>query len=573
MQTAIAASGPPEFPRRFVAADADFSTWPVAAPYYKALAERALGTVDQLDDWLLDWSELDAAFDEECTRRYIEMSCQTDDPAREARFLDFVENVKPHREPWLNRLNERFVEAAGRFALPAKRYDALSRSIRNSVALYRDANVALQTEDEKVVADYQRAVGAMTGSFRGEEKTIPQLTAILEEPDRATREEVWRLAADRFLNDGALLDDIYVRLVALRARIAANAGCADFREYKFREMERFDYTPEDCLAFHAAIERVVVPAARQLNDFRRRRLGVETLRPWDLQVDPLNREPLRPFNTADELNDGCAAIFANVHRDFGVIFQTLRDQQMLDLDSRKGKAPGGYQAVFNERRMPFIFMNAVGTDDDVRTLLHEGGHAFHSWACRNEPFLAYREAPTEFSEVASMGMECLAAPFMDRFYASNTRRAQRDFFEGIVRFFPFMACVDAFQHYVYSNGDAGIDGWKDAWVGLAKRFNTGVDWTGLEDYERRAWHRKLHIFEVPFYYIEYGIAQLGALQVWLNSRRNYEEAVAFYRQGLSLGGSRPLPELFEAANCKLDFSESALRPLINAVMEEIVRLT
>lgn len=559
-----------EFPRTFVATDADFGLWPTAETYYRQLTDRPVESPEQLDRWLRDWSELDACFDEEATSRYIAMTCQTDDAARQERFRQFVENVKPHREPWHDRLRRRLADLAARFPLPPKRYEVLLRSVRNAIDLYRDENVALQTQDELLQAEYQQLTGAMTVRYDGREQTLAQLGRYLEEPDRVARETTWKLAAERFLADGPALTELYCKMVELRDRVARNAGCRDFREYQFKHYERFDYTPEDCLAFHDAIERVIVPAVRRLSEQRRRRLGLPTLRPWDLSVDPDHLPPLRPFETEQQLIDGCGSIFRRVHVELGKVFDALRDAGSLDLANRKGKAPGGYQATYHERRLPFIFMNAVGTDGDVRTLLHEGGHAFHTWACRNEPLLAYRHAPIEFSEVASMGMECLALPYMHVFYHdADRRRAARQFFEKIIRFFPFMARIDAFQHHVYTHVADGPDHWSDHWQHLTRRFASDIDWTGLEPVERLAWHRKLHIFEVPFYYVEYGIAQLGALQVWLNSRRDFEQAVSLYRNGLALGGARPVPELFAAAGCKFDFSEKTLRPLIDAVMQEL----
>ncbi|MGE3182200.1 MAG: M3 family oligoendopeptidase [Phycisphaerae bacterium] len=559
----------PEFPRQFVEPDARFESWPAIEPYFAELAKRPVASLADFERWLFDWSELEAAFAEENTRRYTAMTCRTDDDATRDRFLDYVENVKPLREPWAHKLNQRFVALADKFPLPEKRYEVLERSIRAEIELFREENIPLETIDEKLATDYQQITGVMSVTFRDQEHTIQQMSLYLEDNDRMTREAAWRATAQRYLDDAPKLDALYAEMVNVRGQIAANADVANFRDYRFRAMERFDYTPGDCLAFHNAIERVVLPAAREINARRRKALDVASLRPWDLDVDPAGRPALRPFATVAELEDGCERIFADVDADFAKIFATMRGQNMLDLDSRKGKAPGGYQATFDERRMPYIFMNAVGTDDDVRTLLHEGGHAFHTWACRQDPLLPYRNYPTEFAEVASMGMECLAAGLMEDYYGHETPRAQRQFFEKIVLFFPYMACVDAFQHFVYTNAEAGLDAWKDHWESLMQRFSTGVDQAGLEEFRRHSWHRKLHIFELPFYYVEYGIAQIGALQVWLNAKRDYREAVAFYRQGLSLGGSRPLPELFEAAGCKFDFTEATLKPLIDAVMEEI----
>lgn len=571
-QAAAVPAEPREFPRRYVAADAEFGSWPAAESYYRELLERPVETREQFERWILDFCELDAAFDEEGKRRRILMTRQTDDPVREQRFLEFIENVEPHREPLHHELRIKLDRCFQRFELPARRYEVIRRSVRNAIALFREQNIPLMVENAKLSQQYQKLTGAMTVTYRGQELTLQQLARFLEEPDRAVREETYRLGAERFLRDGAALDALYDQMVRLRHQIARNADCPDFREYAFRSMERFDYTPADCLAFHDAIEQVCAPAVRRLADERRRKLGLASLRPWDMAVDPENRPPLRPFASEQELMDGCARIFEKVSGDLARVFGVLRRRDLLDLGSRKGKAPGGYMESLDEDRVPFIFMNAVGTESDVRTLLHESGHAFHTWSCRNEPLLPYRHYPIEFAEVASMGMEMLSLPHLEEFYGSETNRARRRFLEGIVTFFPYMARVDALQHWVYTHVDATPEQRNDQWQALTRRFSPEVDWSGIEHFDRRSWHRKLHLFEVPFYYVEYGIAQLGALQVWLNSRKDYEQAVAMYRYALTLGGSRPIPELFEAAGCKFDFSEKTLRPLIEAVMDEIERL-
>ncbi len=570
--SAVAPAGSvPEFPRSFVARDARFDTWAVAEPYFRELVERPIGSADEFETWLRDFSELEAVFDEEGVVRRVEMTRQTDDPQREQRFLDFIENVQPHAEPWSQQLRLKLDECLRRFNLPSRRYEVIRRSVRNAIELFREANIPLEVEHAKLVQQYQKIVGAMTVRYRDQELTLPRLAQFLEEPDRAVREETYRLGAERFLADGDALDALYDQMVELRGRMARNADCADFRAFAFRRMERFDYGPDECIAFHESIERVCGPAVRKLAEQRCRKLGLPSLRPWDTAVDPDNRPPLRPFQTDAELMDGCQAIFAKVDGELAEIFAILRSRDLLDLGSRKGKAPGGYMSSLNEQRAPFIFMNAVGSESDVRTLLHEGGHAFHTWSCRNEPLLCYRNYPIEFAEVASMGMEMLSLRHLDHFYGAETPRARRRFLEAIVTFFPYMARVDALQHWVYTHESATPAQRNDYWQQLTRRFSPEMDYRGIESYDRRSWHRKLHFFEVPFYYVEYGIAQLGALQVWLNSNRDYEQAVAMYRHALSLGGSRPLPELFAAAGCKFDFSEATLRPLIDAVMNELDR--
>ena len=563
---------PQDFPRTFVAGNAVFDTWPVAEVYYRKLLEQPVESRADLEQWLIDFSEVDAAFDEEFIARRIETTRYTADKQVERRFLDFVENVYPQREPWHDQLRRRLVELAERFPLTEQRYEVLLRSIRNSIELFREANVPLEVEHAKQIQEHQQITGAMTVEYNGQEMTIQQLGRFLEEPDRAVREETYRLGAERYLTDAGKLDDLYDRMVKLRHQMAINADCGDYREYAFKAMERFDYTPEDCLAFHDAIEQVVCPAVQQLAAERQEKLGLDSLRPWDMAVDPEGRPPLRPFDNIDRFVSGCSAIFHKVDPELGRVFDTMRARKLLDLESRKGKSPGGYQETYEERREPFIFMNAVGTESDVRTLLHEGGHAFHTWACRNDPLLPYRHYPIEFAEVASMGMELLALPHIEEFYGNDTNRARKSFLHGIVRFFPYMACVDALQHWVYTHVGASPDERKQEWMRLTQRFSSHVDWSGLEQYNATSWHHKLHFFQVPFYYVEYGIAQLGALQVWMNAQKDYNQAVALYRNGLALGGSRPLPEIFEAAGLKFDFSAATLRPLIDAVMKEIDRL-
>ena len=428
----------PEYPRQYLAIDADFGVWETVEHYYRDLVERNVTTKEELEVWLCQASELEAGIDEERAKRHVDATCHTDDDGRQHHYLWFVENIDARREPWRDRLMRRYVELAERIPLPPKRYEVLTRSIRNTIELYREENVPLLTEDTKLGTEYQRITGAMTCEYEGREQTLQQMARYLEEPERKIREETWRLAADRFAEDADRLDELFEKMVALRHQTAINANCDDYRAYMFKRYERFDYTPEDCLAFHDAIEKVVVPAVRQLAGERRTKLSVETLRPWDFSVDPDGRPPLRPFKNEAELAYGCSRIFRQVDPELGRVFDTLRERNLLDLGSHKGKAPGGYQEAYHEQRVPFIFMNAVGTDTDVRTLLHEGGHAFHTWACRNEPLLAYRscDAVIEFAEVASMSMECLALPYTDIFFGDETNRATKRFFSADRAVFP-----------------------------------------------------------------------------------------------------------------------------------------
>ena len=392
-------------------------------------------------------------------------------------------------------------------------------------------NVPLETEEAKLSQQYQKLIGSLTVPFRGEERTLAQMGRYLEDPDRALRQEAWELVANRRLREAEAIEHIFEQLLKLREQIAANAGFPNYLQYAFRARGRFDYTPEDCRKFHGAIAGEVMPALRQLQAQRRGQLGLAALRPWDLAVDPLNRPALRPFERIEHLVSNTRDIFVQLDPKLAGQFTLMRDLHLLDLDNRKGKAPGGYQSTLAEARLPFIFMNAVGIQRDVETILHEAGHAFHALAARGEDLHAYRSAPIEFCEVASMSMELLGNEFIEKFYQpGDARRARRDHLEGIVEIFPWIATVDAFQHWIYSHPGHSRAGRQKAWAGLMDRFGGDVDWTGYEEARTNLWHRQLHIFIHPLYYVEYGIAQLGALQVWANSKKDKAQALEKYHQ-------------------------------------------
>jgi oligoendopeptidase F len=562
-----------DFGLRFLDAGANLGKWEDVQGYYQDLESRSLSAVDALEVWLLDLSELDAWLDEEEAVRYVEMTCQTDDPDREKRYLDFIEGVVPQAKTWSHKLDRKFLECGPRDRLSRERYGVLARQIENRARLFREENIPLQTEDEKLRQQYQKLVGGLTVEHEGREQTMQEMARYLEEPDRATRQAAWEKMAGPWRSAREESEAIYDQMVSLRHRMALNAGLSDYREYAFRALERFDYTAADCEAFASAIEQIAVPAARRLAAQRKERLGVERLRPWDMAVDPQGRPALKPFESTEALVAGCGRIFGEVDPLFGEQFGRMRREELLDLSSRKGKAPGGYMMVYEGRRLPFIFMNAVGRHDDVHTLLHEGGHAFHAFAVRDEKVTALRQAPTEFAEVASMAMELLAGPHLEVFYEQGDRaRACADHFENIIRFFPWMAMVDMFQHWVYTHPEHSAEERKAAWLDLSRRFDLWVDYEGYEDVRSYSWHRKGHPFTVPFYYVEYGIAQLGALGVWLNSQKDVAGAVRAYQSALALGGRRPLPELFAAANIQFDFSAAALRPAVGKMQSQLAAM-
>ncbi len=565
-------------PRRFVPAKINLGDWEQIAPLFVRLEEAApkCATIDALEHWLLDAGELSAALDEESSRRYITMTCHTDDPAAERSYLEFVEHIEPELKPRQFKLAQIFLEHPLRPTLLAEkkeRYEVFDRSTELHVELFREENVPLETEESKLSQQYQKLAGSLTVNFRSEEKTLVQMGRYFEEPDRALREEAWTLVARRRLQESEKFEKQFEGLMDLRERIAKNAGFKNYLTYAFRARGRFDYTSDDCLRFHDAIEREVMPTLRELQARRREQLGVEKLRPWDLSVDPLNRAALKPFGEVEQMIERTQGVFNRLDATLGGEFKLMRELRLLDLANRKGKAPGGYQSTLSESRLPFIFMNAVGLQRDVETMLHEAGHAFHALAARSEDFYAYRNAPIEFCEVASMAMELLGNEFLEEFYSpADADRARRTHLEGIVNIFPWIATVDAFQHWIYSHPGHTRAERTGAWLGLMDRFSGDIDWSGHEAARANMWHRQLHIFIHPFYYVEYGIAQLGALQVWANSKRDKARAMADYKRGLALGGSRPLPELFAAAGCRFQFDAPTVRPLVAMVQEELRRM-
>jgi oligoendopeptidase F len=563
------------FTRTFVPANADMGDWAQIEPLFKTLLARRPDSVGDLEQWLKDCSELWSAIGEERSKRHIAMTSHTDDPASAAAHQRFIEDIEPHVKSFSDAIEKAYLENPVRSQLPSERYALMDRKIANSAALYREENVPIETQESLLESEYHKTMGAMTVTVDGAELTPDQASKYLEERNRSVREQVWRQIVTRRLQDKDSLDTIYDRLVRLRTEIAANAGFPNYRDYMFRRMERFDYTPDDCFRYHEAVERAVVPVLRNILQRRQKLLKLDVLRPWDRQVDPLDRPPLRPFANAAELVRGTREIFSRVHPAFGSQFEFLVERGLLDLESRKGKAPGGYQATLSEQRVPFIFMNAAGRDGDIRTLVHEGGHAFHMLAARDEPLLHYRHAPTEFCEVASMGMELLATPHLGSFYKrpEDCNRSYRTKLEEVVQLFSTIATGDAFQHWIYTHPDHTRAERSALWRQLVTRYVPVENWDGLEEEQASSWHRIIHFFAYPFYLMEYAIAQIGALQVWLRSRQNYSEAVERYWSALVLGGSRTLPDLFEAAGGHFGFDYKTLHPLMDAVEEELAKLS
>lgn len=554
--------------RRFVPEGFDATDVEALGRIYDALEARPVETVRQLEGFILDWEELGAALYEGKTAAYIDMTVDTTDEGAEERYLKVVETVLPVKEQRDFALKRKMLRSPALGGL-GDAYAMFVRNVRSEVGLFREENVPLMTEELKLNQEYNKIAGAEEAEFRGKMYTLPQLRPFLEETDRETRKGAWRARWGAKLKDAGALDDLYDRMYEVRQTIARNAGYDNYRDYKFEEMKRFDYTPEDCLAFHEAIAKHIVPVVQKEWEGRRERLGVETLRPWDLEVDLEGGQPMKPFDKVERLQEGCWRIVSEIDPQLGGFFREMIDTGLLDLENRQGKAPGGYMDALADTRVPFIFMNAVGSKDDVETLLHEGGHSFNYYLARELPLPSLHMPTNEFSEVGSMSMELLARPYLGEFYSEEELgRLLSEQLKDKLRFFPFMAMIDAFQHWVYTAEEHGAEARKAKWVELEERFRPGLDWSGVEQYREIGWQYP-HVMDSPFYYVEYGIAQLAALRIWLNSLEDERGAIEAYKRALALGGSKPLPELFRAAGAEFGLNERAVKAVVEGTLKEI----
>jgi len=549
-------------------------SWDEILPIYNDLFYRPL-SLDNAAEWLDDWSSFEDLLGEAREQVYFDYTCDTADPAKEADNLRFQTEIEPNAAEQRVRLSRRLLE----IGYTREDLDESLRRFRTTNDIFREENVPLKAEVERLCAEYQKVTGSMTAEWEGKELPLPRLRPFMLDPDREIRERAWRLHRTPYVNQRSALAALFDEQYKLRQQIARTAGFDNFRDYMHVEKHRFDYTPRDCYAFHQAVADKVVPAAARLLKRRQQQMRLDALRPWDVGVDAEGRPPVRPFESATEFVDRGVSVFNRVDPELGRYFQTMQQEGLLDLESRRGKAPGGYMTDLPRKKRPLIFMNAAGVADDLVTLVHEAGHAFQGFEQFDNNLLFCQRWPgMEMAEVGSMAMELLSAPYWARsaggYYSEEDyRRARIDHLERIILFFPHCATVDAFQHWIYTD-PAGSDAEaRDReWLRLRKSFEEGIDYDGLEAEWIARWYQQIHIFEVPFYYIEYGIAQLGALQVWRNALKDQSGTVAAYRKALGLGSTRPLPELYEAAGIKLAFDAQTIGELVSLVEEELERL-
>ena len=562
----------------FITEDFDASQWVNIEPYANDLLSRELNCSGCLETLIKDGSTLAEHVSEAGTLLSIAMTCDTESEVKRRAYLDFIENVQPKLSEFADAFNHRLAGHPALDELPP-RHDLMIKGILTDIAIFREENIPLQVEEAKLETEHSTITGAMTVEFDGEERTFSQMALYFENTDRSIREAAWRTVVERMGQDSERLSGIYDELIRIRHQMALNAGFDDYRPYIFEAKHRYDYSIDDCLEFHDSIERVCVPMMHELQERRREALGVATLRPWDVGeksgggVDIHGRPPLAPFEDVERLISGCSNVFHGMSPELGGMFDMLRERNSLDLESRKGKAPGGYQANLEKTRIPFIFMNAAGTHDNLSTMLHEAGHAFHSCYSSNLELIGDRNPPIEFAEVASMSMELMSQPQWSEFYGDeDARRAKLEDLEKIVCFLPWMATIDAFQHWVYANPGHTHEERSEQWLELRRRFGPRTDWSGFNELKETSWQSQLHLFQVPFYYIEYGIAQLGAIQLWQHHRRDSKDGLARYARAMKLGNTKPLPELFEAAGLDLGFDEGHVASLIGELRVAMVEI-
>ena len=561
--------------RKYLPQNFTVTEWPILEPYFKELLEREISDKNELEKWMHDMSELEAAVNEDACWRQIKMTCDNENKVLEEAFNFFCLQIQPQIQPYSDALNKKLISSPFLKELDEKEYHTYLRSIRKSIELFREDNIPLQAEVAVMQQQFGQISGAMMITVNDEEYTLQQAAKFLENPDRKLREEVYRKIAERRLQDKEKMNDLYDKLIVLRNKEALNAGFDNYRDYRFKELGRFDYTKEDCYKFHDAVKQYVLPLVNEIYKKKKAKLGLDILRPWDLEADPAGTKPLRPFETGDQLLEKSIACFTRLRPFFGECLQKMKDMNHLDLESRKGKSPGGYNCPLAESGAPFIFMNAAGQMHDVTTMVHEGGHAVHSFLSHPLPLTGFKEYPMEIAEVASMAMELMSMDEWDTFFdnSEDLARAKDHQLERVITIFPWIAIIDKFQHWVYEHPVHTHEERTAAWISTLKEFRDDVtDYSGLDEYRNNSWQRQLHLFEVPFYYIEYGIAQLGAIGMWMQYKTNPEKALDNYCNALSLGGTKTLPELYKAAELEFDFSPEKIKSLMDFVKDEMNKI-
>jgi oligoendopeptidase F len=562
-------------PHHYLPGDFILKDWAVLEPFFKELTDRAINSKAELEKWLKDLSELEAFISEDACWRQIKMTCDTTDKSLEDAFTYFCMEIQPQMQPYADALNKKLIASPFTTELDKAEYFTYLRSVKKSIELFRTENIPLQAELSVLQQQYGTIAGKMTIDMNGQEYTLQQASQFLENEDRLIREEAYKKIQERRLQDQDTMHELFTTLIQKRHQVAVNAGFANYRDYKFAELGRFDYSKEDCFQFHEAIKLHVLPLIDKIYNRKKQKLGLAILKPWDTEAEPAGTKPLRPFTDGKDLYEKSVACFEKLNPFFADCLRKMNELKHFDLESRKGKAPGGYNCPLAESGAPFIFMNAASQMSDVTTMVHEGGHAIHSFLAHPLSLSAFKEYPMEIAEVASMSMELFTMNHWQSFFDndSDLNRAKEHQLERTITIFPWIAIIDKFQHWVYENPNHTIEERTSNWTSILKEFSTeSIDYTGLDMYRAIGWQRQLHLFEVPFYYIEYGIAQLGAIGMWMQYQKNPTQALENYMNALALGGTKTLPELYKTAGLEFNFSPNYVKTLMDFTNEELEKL-
>jgi oligoendopeptidase F len=564
-----------KLPREYLPTHLVVSDWATIEPFFQELLDREIRSKKELEKWLKDMSELEAMLNEEFCWRQIRVTCDTTDKKLEEAFNAYCMEIHPKIQPYAFALNKKLVNSPFAIELESEKYFTYLRSIRKQIDLFREENIPIQADLAVLQQQYGMITGRMTVQINGKEYTLQQAAKFFENPDRKLREEVYYKINERRLQHKDALNTLFTQLIEKRNQVAINAGFKNYRDYKFKELGRFDYTKEDCFEFHNSVKKHVLPLVSKIYSNKKRKLQLDTLRPWDIEAEQEGVKPLEPFATGAELLDKTILCFTKLRPVFGDCLRQMNAMKHLDLESRNGKAPGGYNMPLAESGAPFIFMNAAGSMHDVTTIVHEGGHAIQSFLTHSLDLNAFKDYPMEIAEVASMAMELFSMDYWDVFFdnAADLKRAKEHQLERVITIFPWIAVIDKFQHWIYENPHHTLEERSTRWTEIVKEFSDDViDYSGLEKFIESGWQKQLHLFEVPFYYIEYGIAQLGAIGLWMQYKNNPEGALDNYMKALSLGGTRTLPELYKAAGLQFDFSSENIKTLMEFVNEQMRQL-
>lgn len=561
-----------KIPRHFIPQTFSLQHWEELQPYLEQLLQRDIQNESEFQQWLRDLSEIQAVISEEACWKQIKMTCDTENKALEEDFNHFCLHIEPHIKPYADALNKKLLASPFLSSLTGSANDIYLRGVRKEIELFREENIPLQADLSVLAQQYGVITGKMSVTVQGKEYTLQQAAKFLMQSDRALRESVYYQVNERRKQDEETLNTLMNELLHKRHQVARNAGFENYRDYKFKELGRFDYGVQECYQFHEAIKTYITPVVEQLYEHKRQQLALDTLKPFDIDAEPEGQQPLEPFKHGDELLMKSIEVFTKLNPYFGDCLRTMQRMQHFDLDSRKGKAPGGYNCPLAETGAPFIFMNAAGTADDVVTMMHEGGHALHSFLSHDLAFSAYKEYPMEMAELASMSMELFSMEEWATFYPnpSELKRAKMEELERALSIFPWIATIDKFQHWMYTHPGHSNQERTTAWLSIHEEFAPkNISWDGLEAYRAILWQKQLHLFEVPFYYIEYGIAQLGALAMWKQYAQDKEGTLNRYMQALSKGNTQRLPELYQTAGIAFDFGPDYVKQLLEFVQTKM----